>query len=236
MEKIIVIIPVYNEAEVIQKVVNDWYKILPNENSMLFVIDDGSTDNTKDILRNLKNNLINFDFITKKNGGHGDSIIFGYKYAINEGYDYIFQVDSDDQFSSEDFYKLWNLRNHDIELILGNRKRRKDAIIRVVLSKIFLRLFCLIIFQKLVLDLNIPFRLIQKNLLKNFINNVNLNMIAPNIFLSIYANKIINKDVEHFSRKTGEINWSIKRIFKFGFTLLIQLLIFRFTKNIYKKL
>ena len=68
MEKIIVIIPVYNEAEVIQKVVNDWYKILPNENSKLFVIDDGSTDNTKDILRNLKNNLINFDFITKKNG------------------------------------------------------------------------------------------------------------------------------------------------------------------------
>ena len=58
----------------------------------MFVIDDGSTDNTKDILRNLKNNLINFDFITKKNGGHGDSIIFGYKYAINEGYDYIFNV------------------------------------------------------------------------------------------------------------------------------------------------
>ena len=38
--------------------------------------------------------MINFDFITKKNGGHGDSIIFGYKYAINEGYDYIIKVET----------------------------------------------------------------------------------------------------------------------------------------------
>ena len=52
------------------------------------------------------------------------SVIKGYKYAVDNNYSYIFQTDSDDQFSPTDFEKFWSKRNRldEFDIILGSRK------------------------------------------------------------------------------------------------------------------
>lgn len=148
MKKLALIIPVYNEEEIIKKIVNDWKNILAKKTFDLIIVNDGSKDKTKLILDSLKK-INNIKILNKKNGGHGDAILLGYRYAIKKNYKFIFQVDSDNQFSSLDFKKLWIKRDKDYDLILGYRKDRKDSKIRLFLSKIILNFLINFFFKKI---------------------------------------------------------------------------------------
>ena len=83
-EILYIVIPAYNEQENIAEVVNDWYPIVEKigKESRLVVIDDGSKDNTHMILVELAKIREQMIVLHKKNGGHGDTIIYGYQYAI----------------------------------------------------------------------------------------------------------------------------------------------------------
>ena len=67
MEKLYIVMPAYNESNNIQKCVDDWYRIVELHNkdkeSRLVIIDDGSMDNTFDILTDLskKQTVFNSD-------------------------------------------------------------------------------------------------------------------------------------------------------------------------------
>ena len=58
MKKLALIIPVYNEEEIIKKIVNDWKNILAKKTFDLIIVNDGSKDKTKLILDSLKKKLI----------------------------------------------------------------------------------------------------------------------------------------------------------------------------------
>jgi glycosyltransferase involved in cell wall biosynthesis len=228
MKKLAIVIPVYNEEDNIQKVLNDWRAILSKKQFDIIVVNDGSKDNTIYILNRIEsNNNHHIKILNKSNGGHGDSIFAGYKYALKRNYEFIFQVDSDDQFSSEDFKKLWKLRNKNFDIILGYRKNRKDPILRVFLSKIVLRVFFFMLFQKYIYDANIPYRLMKKDFLKKFISNCKKKYIAPNILMSLFAKKIISINVRNFQRSKGVIKWPIKKLFFFGIRLIFEIFIFK---------
>jgi dolichol-phosphate mannosyltransferase len=224
--------PVYNEQQVIKKVLDDWINVIPNNTSNLLVINDGSSDKTLEILTEYQTRFSNLEVLNKKNAGHGMAILDGYSYAIENNYDYVFQIDSDNQFKIRDFHKIWELRNNEkYDLIMGNRKNRNDPIIRVILSKIFLRAFIFFIYQKYILDPNIPYRLVKINILKKFIEFKNDKILAPNIQLSIFAKKIKFIDVDHLPRENQKnYNWSLLKIFRFGLSLILELLNFRFKK------
>ena len=138
MKQLAIIIPVYNEEENIEKVINDWRKILEKKKFDIIVINDGSKDKTKLILDKIKKKSSNIKVINKLNGGHGESIYLGYKYATKKKYKFIFQVDSDDQFSASDFKALWKLKDKSYDLIMGYRQYRKDPLLRIFLSKVVL--------------------------------------------------------------------------------------------------
>ena len=224
MKKLAIIIPVYNEEENIEKVLNDWKKILKNNFFDIIVVNDGSTDRTKSILSTIKKKNSNMKIINKVNGGHGESIYLGYKYAIKEKYEFIFQVDSDDQFSTSDFKKIWKLRDKTHDLIMGHRKIRKDSFIRVFLSKFILKSFFLIYFKKNLIDANVPYRLMKHDFLKKFISKSSKKYIAPNILMSLFAKNICVLRVKHYQRSKGVISWSIKRLLNFGTRLILDLL------------
>ena len=57
--------------------------------------------------------------LTKNNEGHGATVQYGYRYAIEEGADYIFQTDSDGQTLPEEFPKFWRHRNR-AAMVIGN--------------------------------------------------------------------------------------------------------------------
>ena len=98
-DKLYIVIPAYNEEENIEDVIREWYPnvLMGSEGSKLLVIDDGSRDGTADKLKKLQEEFPLLDVRHKQNSGHGPTILTGYRYAIDEGADYIFQTDSDGQ-------------------------------------------------------------------------------------------------------------------------------------------
>jgi len=227
MKKLAIVIPVYNEEDNIEKVLDDWKIVLRKNEFDIIIVNDGSVDKTNFILNKIQKKNNHIKILNKLNGGHGDSVLFGYKYAVKRNYQFIFQVDSDDQFDSLDFNKLWKIRNKDYDLILGCRENRKDPIIRIFLSKIILRFFFIIFFQKYITDANTPYRLIKNKFLKIFLNNCNIKYLAPNILMSLFAKKIIPINVKHFQRSKGAIKWPVKKLIFFGIKLIIEIIKFR---------
>lgn len=234
IKELAVVIPVYNENQTIKKVINDWANILSSKFFDLIIINDGSVDGTEIILKKLKRKISNLILINKKNEGHGLAICTGYYFALKNKYKYVFQTDSDDQFSSTDFKKIWSKKDSKkYDIILGNRINRDDPILRVFLSRIVLRFLLKITFKKDIIDPNIPYRLITSNFLNIFLKKIKpQKFIAPNIIMSLHAKKIFFIDVRHIKRAHGQVKWPLKKLIKFGISLLMDL---NFYYNLTKK-
>ena len=114
MDSLYIVVPAYNESENIEALVNDWYPVIEahcgDGRSRLVVVNDGSKDDTYEKLQNLAATRPYLTALTKPNGGHGPTLIYGYRYAIAEGADYIFQTDSDGQTLPSEFEGFWNRR------------------------------------------------------------------------------------------------------------------------------
>tara|TARA_B100001057_G_scaffold304073_1_gene304244 strand:+ start:2123 stop:2839 length:717 start_codon:yes stop_codon:yes gene_type:complete len=228
-KKLLIVIPVYNEEDVIEKVLYDWINLKLSLEFKILVIDDGSKDSSIKLINKVRKNSDKIIEFNRVNSGHGNTILFGYKYALENNYDLIFQTDSDNQFNPKDLIKLLGLLNSHSELILGERKKRKDVFIRVLLSKIFLRGAVFVLFGKFIKDPNIPYRLITKKFLTKFIKSLKKDSyLAPNILMAIYAKKIDTIEVNHYERKTGNLAWSSIKLFKFCFNLFFEIIIYRF--------
>lgn len=220
MDKLYIIIPAYNEAENIKAVINQWYKVieeLPGQ-ARLVIIDDGSTDNTLEIINLEAKNKKDLISLSKKNSGHGATILYGYQYAIKHGADYIFQTDSDGQTLAEEFEDFWKIRK-DHDMVIGNRKKREDGISRVFVSKV-LKLILFIIFDLSIEDSNAPYRLIKAATLRGYINLIPKDYNLTNVIISvIFAKK--EKKVKYlpitFRARQGGVNSiNIPRILKIG--------------------
>ena len=138
MDKLYIVIPAYNEQDNIEQVINDWYPVIEKHNgngqSRLIVIDDGSKDSTYEKLKQCTKTRPLLIPITKPNGGHGATVLYGYKYALKNGADYIFQTDSDGQTLPEEFEPFWK-RRQKYDMVIGWRKDRQDGISRVFVTK-----------------------------------------------------------------------------------------------------
>ena len=223
-KELAIIMPVYNEELGIDKVIKDWSSVLSEKTFDLIVINDGSKDKTQSVISKLQNKIKNLILINKINEGHGRAICDGYKYGVDNNYNYIFQTDSDGQFFPSDFAKIWEKRlTTDYEIILGNRLDRNDPFIRVFLSKVVLRTLIWIFFNKNVIDPNIPYRLMSRNFVEKFLEIKPEKYIAPNIIMSLHAKKILFIKVKHAERSYGEIKWPLKKLINFGIVLLTDL-------------
>lgn len=219
-EKLYIIIPAYNEEENIQKVICDWHLIVKNvgEESRLVVIDDGSRDDTYFIMEKLQKEYPQLVAVTKKNGGHGPTCIFGYKYAIENEADYVFQTDSDGQTVSEEFWNFWQQRRN-FDMVIGWRKNRKDGFLRIVVTKV-LKAVIRMCFKVNVTDANTPFRLMKAETLKKYISIIPENYNLPNVLISvIYIKKGLKVKyipVTFKERQGGVNSINLSKIMKIG--------------------
>ena len=124
MDKLYIVIPAYNEMKNIDACVEDWYPIIVKfnggGNSRLIIINDGSKDNTLEKLKELAKTRPYLQPLDKPNGGHGSTVLFGYRYAIENMADYVFQTDSDGQTNPKEFEQFWNMRD-EYDAVIGNR-------------------------------------------------------------------------------------------------------------------
>jgi glycosyltransferase involved in cell wall biosynthesis len=224
MDKLYIIIPAYNEELNITNVIKEWHDVVVkiNDQSRLVVIDDGSKDSTFTILEGLKNSLPQLITINKKNSGHGATVLFGYKYALENGVDYFFQTDSDGQTIPEEFWPFWDSRKEFLVQV-GYRKKRQDGFSRVIVTKVLkLVLYC--IFKTMITDANAPFRLMDANVLKKHIKQVpddfNLTNIILTVFFVKFNEKLKFREISFKARQKGVNSINIRKIIKIGYQAL----------------
>ena len=139
MEKVLIIIPTYNESENIVKLIRQINSLTINGFSIdLLIIDDNSQDGTSALVKNL--NLSNVHVIDReKKLGLGTAYILGFKYAISKNYDYVFEMDADfshDPESIPDFLK----KVEEYDLVIGSRYIHGIAVVNWPLTRLMISL------------------------------------------------------------------------------------------------
>ena len=227
-----VVMPVYNEAECISGVLDDWIRELDDLglSYRLIVLNDGSKDSTAEVLSLYRDNP-KVNVINKKNSGHGPTILQGYQIAVQEAH-WIFQVDSDNEMRAEHFKKVWNEREN-ADAVIGIREGRHQPLPRKIVS-LFSRLVVALFYGTGVTDVNCPFRLLRANVLKQILKQIPPDTFAPNVaisgFLILKKLRVKNIPIPHRGRQTGEVSIKKWRLLKAAMKSLLQIIRIRFTK------
>ncbi len=121
-KKCCVIIPTFNNHQTIEKVIKD---VLEYTNQVI-VVNDGSTDNTQEIISKFDS----IDIVSYPNNkGKGYALRQGFKFAWNKGYEYAITIDSDGQHFPSDLPNFVNaIEQNPNAIIIGNRNMEQDGI------------------------------------------------------------------------------------------------------------
>lgn len=220
MEKLYIVIPAYNERENIRRVIEQWYPIVERTgaDSRLVIVNDGSKDDTYEIMQECAVDKPQFVPLTKENGGHGATVLHAYKYALSEGADYIFQTDSDGQTVPDEFWPFWEQR-HDYDMVIGLRGSREDGLSRVLVTKV-LKLTLVVCFGVVVPDANTPFRLMKAKTLGENIGLIPKDFNLSNVLVAvIYEKKKLRVKyvpITFLQRQGGVNSINIRKIFAIG--------------------
>ena len=156
--------------------------------------------------------------LTKPNGGHGSTVLYGYRYALENGADYIFQTDSDGQTDPEEFEKFWQIREG-YDAIFGNRTSRGDGFSRAAVEKVL----CAVLwtyFHVSVPDANAPFRLMKTDYVAEYLPLMPENYNLPNALLTAFGayfhRKIRFIPISFKPRQGGTNSINIRKIVKIG--------------------
>ena len=115
-EKILIVIPAYNEEKNIEKVLKEIKKDISYAD--ILVIDDCSTDNTRKIVEENKIKCITNIFNMK----YARAVQVGIKYAKNNDYDYVIQMDADGQHIASEAENLYKeAKSSDADIVIGSR-------------------------------------------------------------------------------------------------------------------
>lgn len=181
-----VVMPAYNEEANIENVVESWYSVLEgkNDNSKLIIADSGSTDKTHCILTDMQKKYPKIEILSETNRYHGPKVIALYKYAVENGADYIFQTDSDGQTEPSEFEAFWNLKDQ-YDGIFGYRADRGDGRLRAFVEKVVCMLLK-IYFGVNIPDANAPFRLMNTGTVAKYLSKLKPDYNLPNIMMTTY--------------------------------------------------
>lgn len=207
--------PCYNDEKSIGKLVNDateTAKKLTNDFEII-VIDDGSTDKSREVLKGLvqKNNNVKLIF-HEKNVGYGGALQSGFKNAKK---DLVFYTDGDGQYDVTELPILFSLMTPDVDFVNGIKMGRSDATYRIVIGN-FYSLVIRWSFWLPITDVDCDFRLIRQSIVKK----LNLTVTSGAICVEIVKKaqragaKFRQVSVHHLERKHGNSQFfRIDRIF-----------------------
>jgi dolichol-phosphate mannosyltransferase len=133
----LVIIPTYNEKENVEKMIRKVFSL--EKDFHLLIIDDGSPDGTASIVKNLVPQFEGKLFIEERKGklGLGTAYIHGFKWAIRNQYDYIFEMDCDFSHNPDDLIRLYHACTNDgADLSVGSRYIRGANVVNWPLGRV----------------------------------------------------------------------------------------------------
>ena len=227
MDTIYFVLPAYNEEANIEDVIKQWHPVCEKikaegNEAKLVIANDGSKDKTFAIMQSLQKKYRFLEPLDKPNSGHGATVLYLYRYAIENGANYIFQTDSDGQTMPDEFWQMWENREK-FDFQIGTRGGRQDGASRVFVTKT-LRFVVWLMFHVWVKDANTPFRLLKVEKLKLILDVIPKDYNLANVAVSAIAvrwNYNIGWYPITFRPRQGGVNSiNMKRIIKIGWKAL----------------
>ena len=225
-----VVMPVYNEEEIIGEVVEGWSGELErlDIDFEIHVYNDGSKDNTLGVLNTYEAKNKNVLVHDKSNTGHGPTILQGYR--ENSSAEWVFQIDSDNEISTG-FFEEFLERRKGFDFLIGRRVERQSPLSRRFMTSAA-RIIVTFLYGKGIFDVNCPYRLMRGQLLRELISEIPPYLFAPNVILSGLVCKnnyrILEIPVVHSLRTTGEVSIQKLKLLKAAARALWQTILFRF--------
>lgn len=209
-----VFFPCYNDEGSIGLLIDDAIKTLKRITSdfEIIVVDDGSEDNSRNILREYAQKYPLKIVLHEVNKGYGGALRSGFKAATKE---LIFYTDGDGQYDVKELPILIQLMGQDVNFVNGMKMTRQDASYRIILGNIY-SFLARWFFWLPVYDVDCDFRLIRKNLIEkvNLENNSGAICIELVKKAQIAGAKFRQVSVHHYRRQWGQSQFfRINRLF-----------------------
>jgi len=223
-----IVIPCYNEGQVIESLISVWKDYCQKNDLKILIVNDGSTDNTLELLKsiNLSDSQINF-ISHRSNKGYGKAIKTGIKLTDTK---YVATMDADGQHNIEDIQKLRkliNLRNAD--LVVGVRDSKNDSIYRKFGKKIIIIISKILLPAIKISDLNSGMKIYETNKVKKYIplcpNDMSFSDVITLIYL-IMKELVLEEKITIEKRNKGKSKVTTKNAFKTVWKIMLTVMIF----------
>ena len=142
MPKAVVVIPTYNEIENIARLMRTVFSL--QREFHILVVDDNSPDGTAKCVEENFQNYPNQLFLIqrKEKTGLGTAYIAGFKWALEHGYDYIFEMDADFSHNPNDLIRLYNACHKDkFDMAIGSRYVQGVNVVNWPMSRVLMSWF-----------------------------------------------------------------------------------------------
>jgi len=241
MEKVLVIIPTYNERENIRDIVP--IVLSKGENIDVLIVDDNSPDGTQEEVKLLMEKYggrVNL-LARPAKLGLGTAYVEGFKYALKKGYDLVVEMDADFSHNPEDLPRLIEAAK-EADLVIGSRYTNGISVVnwplkRLILSY-FANVYARIVTGVPVKDLTAGFKCFRKEVLESIdLSKIHSDGYAFQIEMDYYAYekgfRIKEVPIIFIERRAGTSKMS-KRIIKEAFFLVLLLRLKKILKGLKK--
>lgn len=227
--KLLILIPAYNEAENIERVVNNLIENYPQYDYV--VINDGSTDTTRKICTGNRYNLLDLPL----NLGLSGAIKGGMRYANYNGYDYVLQLDGDGQHDPKYIGDMVReMEKTGCDIVIGSRfkDRRKPFSSRMIGSHILTAAIWITTKGKYISDVTSGMRLFNKKMMKRFGYDIHYSPEPDTLaYLLNHGIKIREVQVQMHERVAGTSYLNVKNAAWYMMEMLFSILLFQWFRK-----
>lgn len=141
MSDSLVIIPTYNEKENIENIIRKVFSL--NHHFHILIVDDNSPDGTITIVSTLQKEYTDKLFLEVRNekSGLGTAYIYGFKWALQKNYEYIFEMDADFSHNPKDLIKLHASCANGADLTIGSRYVKGVNVVNWPMGRVLMSYF-----------------------------------------------------------------------------------------------
>ncbi len=226
------VIPVYNEEESLEELLDKIKKVADEHFNKyeIIVVDDGSTDNTWNVLKKLKRELypnILKIYRFRRNFGKAAALSLGFK---KTNYDFVATLDGDLQDDPEEIPSMIDIiLEKDYDLVSGWKKVRHDPISKTLPSKIFNFVVSIVSGIRLH-DFNCGLKVYRKEVVKEIKIYGELHRYIP-VLAHWSGFKVTEKVVKHHPRKYGRSKYGFSRFIHGFLDLLTVIFLHKYIKK-----
>ena len=227
--KLLVIIPAYNEAENIERVVDNLVANYPQYDYV--IVNDGSKDDTRKICARRQYNFLDLPV----NVGLSGAIRAGIRYANYHDYDYAVQLDGDGQHDPAYIHLLLEeMQRSSADIVIGSRFKteKKPASARMMGSRIISLAIRLTTKGKRIEDVTSGMRLFNKKMIKQFGYNIHYSPEPDTLaYLLNQGVKMEEVQVEMSERIAGVSYLNFKNYIWYMLKMMFSILIFQWVRK-----